>query len=192
MKFCVLPGLLWAALSGHVLAHELQASRATLVLRDNQHLAITFFVDYPAVLHQALAPQMLFHEFALQHSAMPTPIFAAQVLLAQRKLQAGTRLMLRSGKAAPLTLWAWPEAVATQKALQQRAMQAVVGVKDQNEAHTHAAQSEIRAEAQSTGANDMSQIKLQLPVEFKQTLVVSYQPTQTWIDPKKPLQIIRF
>ena len=103
MKFCVLPGLLWAALSGHVLAHELQASRATLVLRDNQHLAITFFVDYPAVLHQALAPQMLFHEFALQHSAMPTPIFAAQVLLAQRKLQSGTRLMLRSGKAAPLT-----------------------------------------------------------------------------------------
>ena len=55
-----------------------------------------------------------------------------------------------------------------------------------------AAQSEIRAEAQSTGANDMSRVKLQLPVEFKQTLVVSYQPTQTWVDPKKPLQSIRF
>ena len=169
-------------------AHELQDSRATLVLRDNQHIAVTFFVDYGAVLHQALAPHMLFHEFALQHSAMPSPVFAAQLLAAQRKLERATKLVLRSGKTAPLTLWAWPEAAAVQKALQQRAIQAVIGAKD----HPHTAQSEIRAEAQSNNPHDMTNVTLQLPPEFKKTLVVSYQPKQVWVEPGKMSASIRF
>ena len=169
-------------------AHELQASRATLVLRDNQHIAVTFFVDYGAVLHQALAPQMLFHEFALQHSAMPPNVFAAQLLVARRKLQLGTQLVLASGKTAPLTQWAWPDAVGAQKALQQRAMEAVTGAKD----HAHAAQSEIRAEAQSNNPKDMANVTLRLPAEFKKTLVVSYQPKQVWVEPGKTSASIRF
>ena len=177
-----------SALHSTAQAHELQGSRATLVLRDNQHLAVTFFVDYPAVLHQALAPQTLFHEFALQHSAMPPNIFAAQLLLAQRKLQLGTRLVLRSGKTAPLTLWAWPDSAAAQKALQQRAIEAVVGGTD----HAHVAHSEIRAEAQSSNPKDMANVTLQLPVEFKKTLVVSYQPKQVWVEPGKTSASIRF
>ena len=191
MKICFALLVLVASLQINVQAHELQASRATLVLRDNQHLAITFYVDYPAVLHQAIAPHMLFHEFALQHSAMPQPIFAAQLLAAQRKLQAGTRLVLRSGKTAPLELWAWPDAAATQKALQQRAMAAVVGAKD----HAHAPPAEIRAEAKSTKSTksgDFATVTLQLPAEFKQTLVVSFQPKQAWVEPGKALAGIRF
>ena len=188
MKIYFLLLALVSSLQINVQAHELQASRATLVLRDSQHVAITFYVDYPAVLHQALAPGMLFHEFALQHSAMPQPVFAAQLLAAQRKLQAGTRLVLRSGKAAPLELWAWPDAIATQKALQQRAMAAVVGAKE----HAHAPPAEIRAEAQSNNAADFKTVALKLPAEFKQTLVVSYQPKQAWVEPGKALAGIRF
>ena len=188
MRIYFLLLVLVSSLQTNAQAHELQASRATLVLRDSQHLAITFYVDYPAVLHQAIAPHMLFHEFALQHSAMPQPIFAAQLLAAQRKLQAGTRLVLRSGKPAPLELWAWPDATATQKALQQRAMAAVVGTKD----HTHPLPAEIRAEAQSNKSGDFATVTLQLPAEFKQTLVVSYQPKQAWVEPGKALAGIRF
>ncbi len=188
MRTCALLWVVLAALHNTAPAHELQASRATLVLRDNQHIAVTFFVDYGAVLHQALAPQMLFHEFALQHSAMPPPVFAAQLLEAQRKLQLGTKLVLASGKTAPLTLWAWPEAAGAQKALQQRAMEAVTGAKD----HAHTAQSEIRAEAQSTNPKDMANVTLQLPAEFKKTLVVSYQPKQVWVEPGKTSASIRF
>ncbi len=188
MKISALVLVWFSALSSNLHAHELQASRATLVLRDNQHLAVTFLVDYPAVLHQALAPQMLFHEFALQHSAKPQNIFAAQLLLAQRKLQLGTRLVLRSGKTAPLTLWAWPDSASTQKALQQRAIEAVVGGTD----HAHTPQSEIRAEAQSSDPKDIATVTLQLPVEFKKTLVVSYQPKQVWVEPGKGSTGIRF
>ena len=102
MKIWTVALVMLTTLHSTAQAHELQGSRATLVLRDNQHLAVTFFVDYPAVLHQALAPQTLFHEFALQHLAMPPNIFAAQLLLAQRKLQLGTRLVLRS---SPALIW---------------------------------------------------------------------------------------
>ena len=188
MRIYFLLLVLASSLQINVQAHELQASRATLVLRDSQHLAITFYVDYPAVLHRAIAPHMLFHEFALQHSAMPPPLFAAQLLAAQRKLQAGTRLVLRSGKPAPLELWAWPDATATQKALQQRAIAAVVGAKD----HAHAPPAEIRAEAKSTKSGDFATVTLQLPAEFKQTLVVFYQPKQAWVEPGKALAGIRF
>ena len=188
MKIYFLLLVLVSSLQINVQAHELQASRATLVLRDSQHLAITFYVDYPAVLHQAIAPHMLFHEFALQHSAMLQPTFAAQLVAAQRKLQAGTRLVLRSGKPAPLELWAWPDATATQKALQQRAIAAVVGAKE----HLHAPPAEIRAEAQSNKSGDFATVTLQLPAEFKQTLVVSYQPKQAWVEPGKALAGIRF
>ena len=188
MKIWTVALVMLTTLHSTAQAHELQGSRATLVLRDNQHLAVTFFVDYPAVLHQALAPQTLFHEFALQHSAMPPNIFAAQLLLAQRKLQLGTRLVLRSGKTAPLTLWAWPDSAAAQRALQQRAMEAVVGGTD----HAHTPQSEIRAEAQSSDPKDIAAVTLQLPVEFKKTLVVSYQPKQVWVEPGKASTGIRF
>ena len=188
MKSSLLLAAVCLSLCGNAPAHELQASRVTLVLRDSQHLALTFFVDYPAVLHQTLAPHMLFHEFALQHSAMPPQIFAAQLLMAQRKLQGGTRLVVQGGKTAPLTLWAWPEATVTQKALQQRAIEAVVGAND----HTHPAPFEIRAEAQSGNPGDFATVTLQLPAEFKKTLVVSYQPKQVWVEPGKASSGIRF
>lgn len=182
----VLMGL--PAISSNAQAHELQASRATLVLRDNQHLAVTFFVDYPAVLHQALAPHMLFHEFALQHSAMPPSVFAPLLLAAQRKLELATHLVLHNNKKVPFALWSWPEGAATHKALQQRAMQAVVGGSD----HIHAPQSEIRAEVQSGNRKEFSSITLQLPAEFQKTLVVSYQPRQVWLDKGKRSPDIRF
>ena len=41
-------------LASSALAHELDSNRATLVLRDRQHLAITFFVDYASVMQQVL------------------------------------------------------------------------------------------------------------------------------------------
>jgi hypothetical protein len=179
--------LLWA-LASAVQAHELEANRATLVLRDQQHLALTFFVDYPAVLHQVLAPQLPLTEFVLMHSAMQPQAFAAQLQIAQTKLQSSTGLTLHKGKAAVLTQWVWPKAVAVQNLLQQRAMQAVVAPTD----HGHVVQSEIRVEVKSVQTGDFASVKLQLPAEFKEVLVVSYQPKQVWVKPRTPSTAITF
>jgi hypothetical protein len=173
--------MLWA-LTTSAVAHELQDNRATLVLRDRQHLSLTFFVDYPGVLRQVLAPQRSLQEFVMLYSAMPPQEFQAQLLQAQSKLAGSTALVQAGGKAAAITHWVWPAANAVQNLLQQRAMQAVVAPDD----HAHTVQMEIRAEAKSDNANGFSSVTLKLPPQFQQVLVVSYQPKQVWLKPNAP------
>ncbi len=185
--FAALLTLFWA-LTSSLLAHELQDNRATLVLRDRQHLSLTLFVDYPKVLHQVLAPQSTLQEFLLVHSAMKPQEFQTQLIAAQRKLQDGTRLVMSSGKKINLSPWVWPEASSVQKLLQQRAMQAVVAPKD----HVHSVPTEIRAEAKSSQASDFQSVTLQFPAAFQQVLLVSYQPKQIWLQPNSPSAVIRF
>jgi ABC-type molybdate transport system ATPase subunit len=179
--------MLWA-LTTSAVAHELRDNRATLVLRDRQHLSITFFVDYPSVLHQVLAPQRSAQEFVMTYSAMKPQEFQAQLQEAQRKLTNSTVLMLASGKAAVITQWVWPTATAVQNLLQQRAMQAVVAPDD----HAHTVQMEIRAEVISAKVTDFSSVTLQLPPAFQHVLVVSYQPKQVWLKPNTPSRAISF
>jgi hypothetical protein len=169
-------------------AHELDSNRATLVLRDRLHVSITFFVDYPGVLHQVLAPQRSVQEFVLMYASMKPPEFKAQLIEAQRQLQSNTALMLHGGKAAMLTQWKWPEAAVVQNLLQQRAMQAVVAPGD----HAHIAPTEIRAEAKSTHAADFTSVTLKLPAQFQQVLVVSYRPKQVWLKPHAVSPAISF
>lgn len=180
--------ILFWALATPVLAHELQDNRATLVLRDRQHLVLTLFVDYPKVLHQFLAPNITMQDFLLTHSAMKPQEFQAQLLTAQRKLQGGTSLGLSSGKTASLVQWTWPEASRVHKLLQQRVMQAVVAPSD----HAHATPMEIRAEARASQSDDFSSVTLRLPPELQQVLLVSYQPRQVWLKPNTSPPAIRF
>jgi hypothetical protein len=169
-------------------AHELQDNRATLVLRDRQHLALTLFVDYPKVLHQVLSPQSSLQEFVMLHSAMKPQELQAQLLVAQRKLQVDTKVVLGTGRTVVLTQWVWPDMAGVQKLLQQRAMQAIVAPKD----HAHMVPMEIRAEAKSSNASDFRSVTLQLPAALQQVLVVSYQPKQVWLKPNATPPVISF
>jgi hypothetical protein len=179
--------LLWA-LAASATAHELQDNRATLVLRDGVHLALTLFVDYPNVLHQVLAPQSTVQQFMLMHSAMKPQEFQAQLVAAQRRLQDGISITMSTGKTVALTQWVWPDAASVQKLLQQRAMQSLVAPKD----HAHMVPMEIRAEAKSSNASDLKSVTLQLPAVLQQVLVVSYQPKQVWVKPHTPPPAIHF
>ncbi len=170
----------WALISSAA-AHELEVNRATLVSRDRQHLMLTFFVDYPRVLHQVLASQRPVNEFVLTYSAMEPQAFQSQLLAAQRQLQAGIGVKLRNNQSVTLVQWAWPQAADVQAAMQKRAMQLVVAGADRS--HAHAAPMEIRAQASASKADDFAFITLKLPPQFQQVLVVSYQPKQVWVKP---------
>ena len=176
------------ALSTGALAHELQANRATLVLRERQHLSVTFFVNYTAVLHQVLAPKQAFTEFVLMYSSLPPQEFQVRLLGAQQQLQDRTVVVMASGRTIALTHWVWPEATAVQNLVQQRAMQAVVAPGD----HAHEVQTEIRAEAKASNDRELGSVTLRLPPELQQVLVVSYQPRQVWVQPGTPSPEIRF
>ena len=185
-KIGAICGLWLFAVSGF--AHDLQANRATLVLRDGNHLSLTFFINYTDALHQALAPQQTFAEFVLPYSAMTPPVFEKELLRAQGKFQAGTRVVLAKDQAASVTHWVWPEAAQVQKLLQQRAMQILVAPA----AHPHETPLEIRAEVTAPSRAALAVLKLRLPTEFQQVLVVSYQPKQVWLTPRTLSPEIRF
>ena len=188
MKIFISTLLIVCAWAHNAQAHELESNRATLVLRDAQHVSLTFFVDYPAVLHQVLAPNRTAQEFMLMVAAMKPEEFQAQLQEAQRKLQSSTILKTHKGKPAELINWSWPKAAAVQSQLQQRAMQSVVAASD----HSHMVPTEIRAEAKSDHPADFTSVTLRPAAQFKQVLVVSYRPKQVWVNPGMPSPSIKF
>ena len=164
--------LLWLSIFS-VFAHELQANRLTLVLRERNHLAMTFFINYADALHRALAPQQAFQDFVLVYAAMPPEDFQKNLQRAQDRFQAGTHLTLLTGKEARITQWTWPAAARVQASLQEQAMQLMVAPQD----HLHEEAVEIRAEiVDRRDIGSLASLTLRLPVEFQKVLVVSYRP----------------
>ena len=150
-------GALLCLLASCAFAHELPANRLTLVLRDRNHLSLTFFIDYTDALHRALAPQRPLEEFMLMYSAMKPQDLGRELLRAQARFQSSTRLILSAGKPAD---------------------------------HAHQEPSEIHADV--TSAQEISSVTLRLPDEFQRVLVVSYRPSQRWIEPNATSAAIGF
>jgi hypothetical protein len=179
-------GLLLSLLIAPALAHEQPANRLTIVLREPNHASMTFFINYADALHRALAPGRTFQEFALQYSAMNPQSFQKELLRAQARLEKGTHLVLPGGKEATISRWDWPDAAHVQAALQELVMRAVVAPGE----HAHEGPIEVHADATSPQA--IVSMSLRLPEELHPVLVVSYRPSQVWIEPKAPAATIRF
>lgn len=166
-------------------AHEMEANRATLVLRDGGHLSLTLYLDYAAALHQALAPSRPFEEFMLTHATMPAAQFQQALDGAHRKFEQGTRAALK-GQPLAFRGWQWPAAAQVQQKLRERAM---LMVRAQG-SHSHEAPLEVRAEL--AAGEDFHTLKMQFPAEFRDVLVVSYRPAQVWVKPDQPSPAVVF
>jgi hypothetical protein len=165
-------------------AHDLAENRLSLVLRDDTHIALTFFIDYPKVLQQALEPKRTFSEFLLIYSAMPKADFQQAMAKAQAIFSNQTVIKLSNGEPLLVTAWRWPDSASTQSVLQQKAMQSIVAGND----HKHDLTTEVQANA--TARRKIDEIALMLPKALGSVLVVSYKPKQTQLPPAAaPLKI---
>jgi hypothetical protein len=167
-------------------AHELQANRATLVLRDETHISITLYIAYADALHLALAPRQPMAEFLTMYSAMNPDALQKEMLQAQAKFLANTRLYLATGTEIPLTNWIWPDARQVQAMMQRRIMQALV------DPAGHAHDEPIEIHADGTATQKIAAVRVQFPEDFQQVLVVSYKPAQVWVEEKSWSPPIRF
>ena len=176
-------------------AHELQANRATLVLRDERHISLSLFIDYVDALHESLAPDQPMQAFLAQFSAMKPADW--QTLLVRTQQQWSRQIELRAvdpGRVPagrpmtplPLRNGVWPDAPRVQRLLQERLMQGLVAPAG----HVHQEPVEIRAEA--TAPRSVSEVRLTLPKDFGRVLVVWYRPRQVWVDPGVASGAIRF
>lgn len=178
--------IIFTLLLGTASAHEIQDNRATLVLRDQTHLSVTIYLAYSEALRLALAPQRPMSEFAMVYSTMSTDRLQKELLKAQAKFQATTRIYLAAGRELPVTNWIFPDPVVVQTTLRQMTMLSVVDPS----AHAHEEPLEIHADANSP--EPVTAIRVQFPEEFQKVLVVAYRPTQLWIEPKTWSPAIRF
>jgi hypothetical protein len=169
--------LLFLSLAPGVGAHEVQTNRLTLVLRDQSHISLTFFLDYAGVLHRTLAPARPFQEFVVMYSAMTPAEFEKELRRAELRLQSGTHLSLPSGEIA-IAGWKWPDPAKAQGLLREITMTALVAPAD----HSHQEPVEIRAEA--TAPRPIASIDVRLPAEMQDVLVVSYRPNQVMATPR--------
>ena len=167
-------------------AHEMPDNRLTLVLRDETHMALNYFVDYTEALHQALAPKQTLQGFMLVYLAMKQSDFEAALTKAHTQLIVGTQLVQPTGEMLPIRNWQLPVAARVRTLLQERTMQMLTGGND----HAHPNAYEIRAEA--TSARPIGSVSVRLPVEFGKVLVISYQPRQAWVDPRATPVEIKF
>ncbi|MEI6546799.1 MAG: hypothetical protein WCN85_07265 [Burkholderiales bacterium] len=183
------------AIAPAVNAHELQANRATLVLRDERHLSLSLFIDYVEALHASLAPDRPMQAFLAQFSAMKPAELQTHLLRTQQQWIRQIELsVVDPGRTPagrpmlPLALrnWIWPDAPRVQRLLQERLMQELVAPAG----HGHDEPMEIRAE--STALRAVSEARLSLPKAFGRVLIVWYRPRQFWVDPGTVSGVIRF
>jgi hypothetical protein len=167
-------------------AHEIQENRAQLVLRDDTHIAMTLFVAYIEALHVVLAPQRSASEFLVMYSAMNPESLQKELVRAQTRLQSGTKLCLANGTQVPFTNWIWPDVRQVQAMMQQYLMQAMVDPAG----HAHFEPLEVHADANSREA--ITAINIQFPQELRRVLVVSYRPSQVWVEANQSSSPIQF
>ena len=111
-----------------------------------------------------------------------------ELLRAQAKFEASTRLYLAPGpgREIPIQNWIWPDAKQVQNLLQQRMMAAMVDPG----AHSHDQPVEIHADA--VAPIDVGGVTMRFPEEFENIVVVSYRPNQVWVDVKAVSPEIKF
>ena len=163
-------------LTGSAAAHELDENRATLVLREGGHIAMTIYLSYPEVLHLAMAPTSSMQEFLIAASAMPPEQFQESLRRAEVQLTAGIRLLAADGKPLPLSNWYWPAPAQAQAQLQHRVMQAIVSPDE------HPAEEPLEIYADALANRQISGVRVAFPAAFQRVLVVAYQPEQAWVE----------
>jgi hypothetical protein len=182
----VIVGANLGATLGLASAHDLAENRLSLVLRDDTHIALTFYIDYPKALQQALAPKRTFSEFLLIYSAMPKADFQQAIAKAQAIFSSQTTIKSGNGESLFITAWRWPDSASTQAVLQQKVMQTIVAGND----HKHETATEVQANA--TAKRKIDEIALALPKALGSVLVVSYKPKQTQLPPAATAIKIKF
>lgn len=170
-----LPLLLLGA--GRLPAHEMDANRATLVLREPGLVSLSLFVDYPLLLQRSLAPQETREQFLLTASAMPIEKLREALSKAQQQLQTGTQLLISGGRPQSFARWNWPDPQRVQALLRERVMQQLTGSAANATETTLEVQAEVMLKPAPTS------LRLQIAPAFGRVLVVWYRPEQQWVEP---------
>jgi hypothetical protein len=160
-------------LAGAAGAHEMTENRARLVLREDNHITGSLFVNYTKLMHQVWAPEKSFQDFAVMYSAMDAASFAAKLADLQHRIENGTEVQAGSeifhGRD-----WGFPSAGVSQAMLRKHMMGALTG------STYHEEPVEIDFDVVATVK--LTAVRARFPKELGKVLLVTYRPAEVWVE----------
>jgi len=157
-------------------SHELNENRASLFLRNERQISVTFYLNLTEVLHKTLMPKQDRFEHTAKLAAMNEADFLKHYGDAKKLIESSVLLKAASGKKINVREWQWPEPKVAQKAIRELTMQSVVS----SGQHLHENPIEVRLQIQSDESIDP--LVLELPVSMKPMTLVASRPKQTRFD----------
>jgi len=157
-------------------SHELQENRASLVLRNERQISVTFYLNLTELLHKTLMPKQDRFEHTAKLAAMNEADFSKQYGDLKKLIESSVLFNAAPGKKINVREWQWPEPKVAQKNIRELTMQSVVS----SGQHFHENPIEVRLQIQSDESIDP--LMLELPVSMKPMTLVASRPKQTRFD----------
>jgi len=157
-------------------SHELQENRASLVLRNERQISVTFYLNLTELLHKTLMPKQDRFEHTAKLAAMNEADFSKQYGDVKKLIESSVLFNAAPGKKINVREWQWPEPKVAQKNIRELTMQSVVS----SGQHFHENPIEVRLQIQSDKSIDP--LMLELPVSMKPMTLVASRPKQTRFD----------
>lgn len=162
-----------------VSSHEIESDRLTIVMREPQHLSLTFRVDEVALMGHLLAPTAAPTEFVLSMAAMSDQAFASAVKQARRSFETRVKLTDQTGSPLQLRQWRWTSQDLLRAEFRERVMDSIAS----GGTAGHHFVSEINADA--VGTTPISAVNVGLPEPMTGIVVIAYRPMQFRYDAKR-------
>jgi len=157
-------------------SHELQENRASLVLRNERQISVTFYLNLTELLHKTLMPKQDRFEHTAKLAAMNEADFSKQYGDVKKLIESSVLFNAAPGKKINVREWQWPEPKVAQKNIRELTMQSIVS----SGQHFHENPIEVRLQIQSDESIDP--LMLELPVSMKPMTLVASRPKQTRFD----------
>ena len=157
-------------------SHELQENRASLVLRNERQISITFYLNLSELMHKTIAPKQNRFELVAKLAATSEDDFLKNYDFTKKNTEGSVFFKHASGKKITAREWQWPDPKTAQKSMRELTMQTVVG----SSSHVHENPIEVKLQIQSDVSLDS--LLLELPSSMRPMTLVASRPKQTRFD----------
>lgn len=148
-------------------------------------IVLTLHVNWPQVLHQALAPQMQFKDFLQKYSEYSDIQLGKEMTRLAGSLTSGAYLGLPSGARLNFKEWQFPSIPSLREYLKISLMLIDMPI------HAQAHLDPVTVSAEAHSKNVLAQVQMQLPKALYPILVNS-KNDNFWLTEQIPLAIISF
>ena len=175
------------AINTHVVnSHEVIENRASIVLRNKNHLQISIYLNIGQVLYLMSNQKEEWTSFISFYAALSDAQFNEEIKKTKLLIQNGIYIQSIIGTNLQITAWRWPDNKSLREHIRNLAMQALVAP----ELHGHAKPIEIFA--QSIDTKNISNLSIGIIPALRPMTIVTTEPKLYRLESSQSLKVIQF